>query len=162
MLDVNLHKAILTNVDMNQAVTGKRKPEQQPAVTKAAEIRDALTAPAGDKKIDLTINFDFNSDRLTDQGRAQVAEVAGALRSMKAPKIQIQGHTDNVGSDEYNQKLSQRRAAAVMYELMKIHQVFGKFEAMGYGETNPVDTNDTDLGRAHNRRVTIVNVSNAN
>ncbi len=161
MLDVNLHNAILTNVDMNEAVTGKRPPAPQAPVKQAAEIKDALTARKGMQQIDLTVNFDFNSDTLTLQGRQQLEQAALALQGMGTARILVQGHTDNVGSDDYNLKLSDRRAQAVVRELKMMGNRLPGVDliAKGYGESQPVDTNDSDLGRAKNRRVTLVNVS---
>ena len=161
MLDVNLHNAILTNVDMNEAVTGKRPPAPQGTVKQAAEIKDALTSRKGMQQIDLTVNFDFNSDTLTLQGRQQLEQAALALKGMGTARILVQGHTDNVGSDEYNLKLSERRAQAVVRELKTMGNRLPGVDliAKGYGEGQPVDTNDSDLGRAKNRRVTLVNVT---
>ncbi len=161
MLDVNLHNAILTNVDMNEAITGKRPPVPQGTVKQAAEIKDALTARKGMQQIDLTVNFDFNSDTLTMQGRQQLEQAALALQGMGTARILVQGHTDNVGSDAYNLALSERRAQAVVRELKAMGNRLPGVDliAKGYGESQPVDTNDSDLGRAKNRRVTLVNVS---
>lgn len=156
MVQVNLKNAILTNVDMSEAVTVKTS-----AVKPAAEIRDALmrksgTAPA---KIDLTVNFDFNSDVLTAQGRAQVAQILEAVRTLDGASILVQGHTDNVGSDRYNKNLSERRAEAVVHELEIARLTKVDLIAKGYGETEPIATNESDLGRAQNRRVTLVNIT---
>lgn len=158
MLGVNLHNAVLTNVDMNEALTGKMN------IKPAAEIREALINKPGrpPAKVDLTVNFDFNSDTLTPQGRQQVVQILEAIRGMHGADILVQGHTDNVGSDQYNQKLSDRRAQAVVRELQLSRLSDVDLIAKGYGETEPVATNDSDLGRAQNRRVTLVNVTKSN
>lgn len=167
MIGTNLTGIKLINTNLSQAITMAAPAPAAPSpapVTQAAEIRQALTAkPAkGPAKIDLTINFDFNSDQLTAQGREQVAQVAQALKEMGSAQILVQGHTDNVGTDAYNQSLSDRRAASVVRELVSIHHLSASnLLARGYGESQPVDTNDTDLGRAKNRRVTLVNVTKA-
>lgn len=155
MVNVNLKNAILTNVDMSEAIT------KQASVKPAAEIREALRNKPGrpPAKVDLTVNFDFNSDVLTTQGREQVAQILEALKTMDDAQILVQGHTDNVGSDDYNQKLSDRRAQSVVRELQAGHLSDVDLIAKGYGETQPVATNDSDLGRAQNRRVTLVNVT---
>ena len=67
-------------------------------------------------------------------------------------KVQVEGHTDAVGSDAYNQRLSERRSKSVV-EYLASHGVSrSRLVAKGLGESNPVDTNDTALGRARNRR----------
>ncbi|HNN56987.1 MAG TPA: OmpA family protein, partial [Novosphingobium sp.] len=68
----------------------------------------------------------------------------------------VQGHTDALGSDEYNQKLSERRALAVRGELVRAGLIPAEVRAQGFGETRPVASNETDEGRAQNRRVVIV------
>ena len=67
-------------------------------------------------------------------------------------KIELSGHTDNVGSDEANQKLSQRRAEAVRAYLVSRSVDGSRVTAMGYGARRPVDSNNTKVGRANNRR----------
>ncbi len=136
-----------------------------PALTTASEISQKLTkAPtkSGDvKKIDLSINFDMDSDILTDAGMRQVKEVATALNSaeMQGSHIRIEGHTDNIGNADYNQELSYRRAMRVLFTLRDQHKISGSLlEAKGYGETKPLANNKSDMGRMINRRVTIVNL----
>jgi OOP family OmpA-OmpF porin len=67
--------------------------------------------------------------------------------------VEIQGHTDNTGSDEYNQGLSQRRADAVKAYFVDKGIAEGRLSTMGYGESQPVASNDTVEGRFQNRRV---------
>ncbi|MCQ2342646.1 MAG: OmpA family protein [Paludibacteraceae bacterium] len=70
-------------------------------------------------------------------------------------RIKIMGHTDSVGKDAANQKLSEGRANAVRDELIQRGIAADRLEAEGYGESRPIDTNDTDEGRQNNRRVEI-------
>jgi OmpA-OmpF porin, OOP family len=73
--------------------------------------------------------------------------------------VEVQGHTDNVGTDAYNQRLSEDRAAAVVAWLNQ-HQVKSdRLTSQGYGNTRPVADNNTDEGRARNRRVEIANTA---
>ena len=72
-------------------------------------------------------------------------------------KLEVQGHTDNVGSDAYNQTLSEARARAVVDWLTKHGTAPDRLTAKGYGQTVPVADNNTDEGRAKNRRVEIAN-----
>jgi outer membrane protein OmpA-like peptidoglycan-associated protein len=151
----------LTNADMSGVI--RQALVAAPIVT-ATAIRQRLQAPVkpGERaKIDLTVNFDFNSDRLTADGAKQVAEIAAALQdtSMASMPILIEGHTDNIGSDAYNQKLSERRANRVLQTLTGQYYVSqGRLSAQGFGESRPLASNDNDLGRAKNRRVTLVNI----
>lgn len=72
-------------------------------------------------------------------------------------RIRIEGHTDNVGNPDFNQKLSERRAAAVKTFLEKEYGIDGsRLEAQGFGDTRPVASNDTPEGRQANRRVELV------
>lgn len=75
------------------------------------------------------------------------------LRNNASISIKIGGHTDNVGSDELNRKLSDGRANAVRTYLVQKGIPPARVTALGYGETTPVATNDTEAGRSQNRRV---------
>ena len=75
------------------------------------------------------------------------------LSNPSIKKIQIEGHTDNVGDDLYNLKLSQARAESVVEFLVKAGVESGRLDPAGFGEARPVSTNDTDEGRSANRRV---------
>jgi OOP family OmpA-OmpF porin len=99
--------------------------------------------------------FDFNKSTLQPASDAVLQQVAGLLTADKALKLEVQGHTDNVGNDAYNQTLSEARAKAVMAWLAQ-HGVAGdRLTAKGYGKTMPVADNGNDEGRAKNRRVEI-------
>ena len=67
--------------------------------------------------------------------------------------IEIGGHTDNVGSDSYNQKLSEARAKSAVGYLVRKGITSNRLKAKGYGESSPIATNETDAGRTKNRRV---------
>ncbi len=122
--------------------------------TSAADIAGKLKA--ADATIDLTVTFASGSDVIEDQGRAQIAEIAAALRQLDTITVQVEGHTDTVGDDAYNLDLSKRRAAAVVKELTVIHRIdAARLSSTGYGKARPVADNATDDGRAKNRRVTI-------
>jgi hypothetical protein len=71
-------------------------------------------------------------------------------------KLQIEGYTDNIGSEEYNQKLSEQRADAVRDFLVAQSVPEGNISAAGYGKNNPIADNSTNAGRAQNRRVQLV------
>jgi OOP family OmpA-OmpF porin len=85
---------------------------------------------------------------------AILGDVAQALRDMPAiKKMRIEGHTDSVGNDTGNLKLSQKRADSVMAQLIKLGIDPGRLEAVGFGETRPIASNATKAGRAENRRI---------
>jgi outer membrane protein OmpA-like peptidoglycan-associated protein len=85
-----------------------------------------------------------------------LAKLAGILLIMPELNLRIEGHTDATGSDEYNQRLSERRASAVRDFLAAQGVDMNRMVAVGYGEYRPVADNDTREGRQKNRRVEIV------
>ena len=86
----------------------------------------------------------------------KVAKVAEILRAHPDLKIEVEGHTDSVGSDQYNQALSERRADSVRSYLVSQHIDPQSVTAVGLGEGHPVASNDTSAGRQQNRRVELV------
>jgi outer membrane protein OmpA-like peptidoglycan-associated protein len=100
--------------------------------------------------------FDFNKSTLKPAAREKLAKVSGILSSYPNLKLQIEGFADNVGSDEYNQKLSEERADAVRDYLVTQGVPQTNISAAGYGKSNPVADNSTAAGRAENRRVQVV------
>jgi outer membrane protein OmpA-like peptidoglycan-associated protein len=99
--------------------------------------------------------FDFNKSTLQPASDAVLQQVADLLAKDKTLKIEVQGHTDNVGGDAYNQTLSEARARAVAAWLTKQGVAAERLSAHGYGKTKPVADNNKDEGRAKNRRVEI-------
>jgi OOP family OmpA-OmpF porin len=99
------------------------------------------------------ITFDFNKAEIKPEFHDDLNTVAEILARNYETKIEVGGHTDNVGSEKYNQALSERRANAVMEYL--VSKGVGKYRitAAGYGFSRPHTTNDTEEGRAENRRV---------
>ena len=85
-----------------------------------------------------------------------MAKVAGILLAYPGLKIQVEGHTDSIGSDEYNQKLSEQRADAVRDYLTSQGVPPDTMTAVGLGKADPVASNTTDAGRQQNRRVEMV------
>lgn len=100
--------------------------------------------------------FDFNKYTLKPETREKLAKVSGILLAYPNLKLQVEGYTDNIGSDEYNQKLSEQRAGAVRDYLVSQGVSDGNITATGYGKTNPIADNSTSAGRAQNRRVQMV------
>lgn len=101
------------------------------------------------------VTFDFNSASLKPQFRPALDGVAATLADYPQTVVEISGHTDAVGSDAYNQRLSEERAGSVANYLVGKGLVRERFEIVGMGERYPVASNDSDDGRARNRRVEV-------
>ena len=100
--------------------------------------------------------FDFNSANLKPGAREKLAKVAGILLAYPGLEIALEGHTDSIGSDQYNQNLSERRAQSVRTYLVSSGIKQDMVRAMGFGESQPVVSNDNSAGRQQNRRVELV------
>ncbi|SEJ86735.1 Outer membrane protein OmpA [Pseudomonas linyingensis] len=99
--------------------------------------------------------FAFDSATLTPAAEATLDTVVEKLRGADVLAIRVDGHTDSVGSDAYNQGLSERRAASVVDYLIGQGVAAEKLSSQGFGESKPIEDNGTDAGRAQNRRVEI-------
>lgn len=101
------------------------------------------------------ITFAFDSSGLQPQFHPVLDNVAATLNQYNQTVIEVAGHTDSVGSDAYNQQLSTQRANAVSAYLSSRGVMQQRMIVVGAGETRPIASNDTDAGRAQNRRVEI-------
>lgn len=108
--------------------------------------------------VNLNIHFDTNKSDIKNSYNSRIAEFAKVMNTDKRLKANIEAHTDSVGSDAYNQKLSERRAAAAVNALVAAGVEKSRIKAVGYGESRPVASNETVEGRAENRRVEAVMV----
>jgi outer membrane protein OmpA-like peptidoglycan-associated protein len=99
--------------------------------------------------------FDFDSDKLRPEAKTNLDNLAANLATFGDSKLLLVGHTDSVGTAGYNQALSERRALAVGTYLIMKGVPSTRVEATGRGETEPVQPNDTELGRSANRRVEV-------
>jgi outer membrane protein OmpA-like peptidoglycan-associated protein len=103
------------------------------------------------------IYFDFASDKIKPESEPVLREIADALNHNPTWKLRVEGHTDNIGGDDYNMDLSQRRAEAVKLALVtRYHIAADRLTPQGFGATRPKEPNDTLAGRARNRRVELV------
>jgi len=107
----------------------------------------------GDTIVLRGVNFEFNKDALTVNAKTILDGVADALKARADIKVEIDGHTDSKGSDAYNQKLSERRAASVQRYLLTRGIDASRMSSKGFGESKPIADNNTDEGRELNRRV---------
>ncbi len=103
-----------------------------------------------------SVNFEFAKAGLIPASAATLDVVADVLRRYPGLRVEVGGHTDDRGSDATNDRLSQRRAESVMAYLVASGVTQGRLSAVGYGERRPVASNDTETGRALNRRVEFV------
>ena len=110
-------------------------------------------------RIALDINFEFGHHRLTKEARRQLEEVVLALKSreLQAADIRIEGHTDSIGDEAANLTLSRLRGDAVMAALVSAGIAEHRLKVKAYGESRPIADNETQSGRALNRRVSFVN-----
>jgi len=103
------------------------------------------------------ILFETGKADLKQELKLNLAEIAAILKSLlNDSHIEIEGHTDNRGGEELNQKLSEQRALSVMNYLVERGVDKSKLKSVGYGFSKPMDSNDTDEGRAKNRRVELI------
>jgi outer membrane protein OmpA-like peptidoglycan-associated protein len=106
----------------------------------------------GSKIILKNIFFDFDKASLRPESTNELERLIKLLNDIPSMKIEMGGHTDSKGSDEYNQKLSQARCESVVNYLVGKGISKERLVAKGYGESQPIATNDTDEGRQMNRR----------
>jgi len=106
----------------------------------------------GSKIVLKNIFFAFDKAILRDESTSELERLTKLLNDVPTLKIEISGHTDSKGADVYNQKLSERRAHAVVDYLVAAGIVKDRLTYKGVGEAEPVATNDTDEGRQENRR----------
>ena len=104
------------------------------------------------------VRFKINSFELTKEAKSALDEFAAKVKALdKGVYLEIQGHTDDTGGTDYNDQLGQQRAEAVRRYLARQHKLpLGRMSTISYGDTLPVETNKTALGRSKNRRVVIV------
>lgn len=129
------------------------------AVEQAIRNAEALDAQRTVRGLVLTlggVQFGLDSAELKPAAEIAVARVAGFLIALQDREVLVEGHTDSTGSDAYNVELSRRRAEAVRDALIEGRIAPSRILAEGYGSAYPVADNDTEQGRAKNRRVEIV------
>jgi outer membrane protein OmpA-like peptidoglycan-associated protein len=120
-------------------------------VVKIEKVIDRLT---------LRVNFNFNKSDIRESEVAELQKAVRFIRKYPGAKVRLEGHTDSIDSEEYNQALSERRAEAVKNYLVKEEAAEkSKISTVGYGESRPVASNDTEEGRAQNRRVEVLILS---
>ena len=139
--------------EMARAEQARIRERMESALSKVVETRETARG--------LIVNlpdilFDFGKANLKPDAREKLSKVCGILLVSPGYKLAIEGHTDSVGSDEFNQKLSENRASSVNAFLGECGMPPEEMTMAGFGESKPIDTNDTNAGRQKNRRVEIV------
>jgi outer membrane protein OmpA-like peptidoglycan-associated protein len=139
----------------------------QAGAIQADDIVEALAVPRGTvirpharPTVRLPIYFEFNSADLKPEARELLDRVSRALISddLETFRFSVEGHTDSVGSEDYNARLSSQRAESVKAFLAERGVAPDRLQATGRGEATPVAPNDDDSGRQRNRRVEIINL----
>ena len=159
--------AALVQQQAAQSEASRARADAQRAEAEKAELRERLRQQLNliletrETQRGLIVNisdvlFDFNKYTLKPGAREKLAKVAGILLAYPGLKIQLEGHTDSIGSDEYNLKLSDQRAGAVRDYLTSQGVPPNTMTATGMGKADPVASNTTDAGRQKNRRVEMV------
>ncbi|MGJ3591449.1 OmpA family protein [Stutzerimonas stutzeri] len=128
------------------------EPTPEPA---PAPIVDTEPEPAPEVvRVELDVKFDFDKSRVREESYSDIKNLADFMQQYPQTTTVVEGHTDSVGTDQYNQRLSERRAEAVRNVLVNEYGVQGnRVNSVGYGESRPVADNSTEEGRQINRRV---------
>ncbi|RBQ07027.1 OmpA family protein [Pedobacter miscanthi] len=143
------------------AFIGRRMDRQAAEIQKAIPNAEVIREGEGIiVKFDSGILFDFDKTALKDAAKANVQSLASSLNQYPDTDIKIIGHTDSRGTEQYNMGLSERRAAAVKAYAVSQGVPASRLVTIGKGFAEPIADNETDAGRAANRRVEIVIVAN--
>jgi OOP family OmpA-OmpF porin len=156
--EADIDAATDTDDNLQYLVTGfslRHKFLPPPPVPPAPIVAQAAPAPVPtSKKIILRgVNFDFDKSTLRADAIPILDEAARTLKTESSLQVSVEGHTDSRGTDAYNDALSLRRANTVLTYLGDHGVDRSRLTVVGHGEAKPVASNDTDDGRAQNRRV---------
>jgi outer membrane protein OmpA-like peptidoglycan-associated protein len=138
------------------AYIGSRMDKQAEELKEVPGIKD-VSYDEGSKKIDanMEVLFDFDKADIKPTEQIKLDQLAEVFTSYPENVVLIEGHTDSDGTDEYNQKLSERRAAAIENYMRSKQLDIANLSSVGYGESQPIAPNDTKENKAKNRRVEI-------
>lgn len=138
------------------AIIGRRMDNKAEELDEELESADVERVGEGIKvTFDSGILFDFDSDELREEARANLGEFAESMKEFEETNILVVGHTDAKGPEEYNQRLSDRRAESATNYLIERGMSADRINSVGRGETEPVASNETAEGRQQNRRVEV-------
>lgn len=137
---------------IGHAVLDPERPTPPPPPPPTPSPTPALPPPSSKRIVLRGVNFDFDKDDIRPDSRPILNAAVNILNENKRVRVTVEGYTDSIGSEEYNEQLSLRRAE-VVYRYLVNHGVDpDRMEVVGYGESRPVATNETPEGRAENRR----------
>jgi outer membrane protein OmpA-like peptidoglycan-associated protein len=143
------------------AIIGKQMDRQAEELEKDLENAEIERVGEGIKiTFDSGLMFPIDQSTLTDASRQNLIELAETLKKYEDTNILVEGHTDNTGQEDYNLNLSQARAASVKDYLTSLGVAQNRLELVAFGETNPISSNDTEIGRQKNRRVEVAIYAN--
>ena len=129
-------------------------PVAAPAASIVTEAEPEVKQDVRTITVRLNVEFEFNKDTVLAIYGDQLDAIAAAMKAHDDIDLVLEGHTDSRGADQYNMSLSDRRALAVKAKLVEDYGIpTARISAVGYGETQPIEGNDTEEGRARNRRV---------
>jgi OOP family OmpA-OmpF porin len=149
--------------DLGQALFPEAKPQEAESQMRTRGFTpQALPSPPPPEKASVALNvlFEFNSASILQQYYTDLDKLGQVLTQpqYRTYHVQIEGHTDNVGSDTYNQRLSEKRAESIKSYLVQRFAIPPeRLVAKGYGKSRPRAKNDTQEGRDQNRRVEVAN-----
>lgn len=157
LADIKAHEAALakSQADAKAREAEKAKAELAQLMKELSELQGQLT----DRGIVLTIGdvlFATGKSNLNASAQISMDKIATFLQEKPNRNLLVEGHTDNVGSDEYNQGLSEQRAASVKSALVKRGIASERIVTVGYSKKYPLASNDTAAGKQHNRRVEVI------
>ena len=144
--------------ELEQALIPTEEPRQTKTRGLPSQQSPQLPPP---QKVTVALNvfFETNSDQILSRYYEDLNKLGEVLTRRPDYRFQIEGHTDSVGSEPYNQVLSEKRAASIRQYLVQNFSIAPeRLQTVGLGEAKPRATNDTDKGRSENRRVEFVNL----
>jgi OOP family OmpA-OmpF porin len=140
----------LTDYDKIEDMIKRHIPKE---VVKEVVVEKPAKAAVADKWVLIGVNFEFNSAKFNAESYPILLDAAKTLQMNPSVNVEIQGHTDNIGSESYNQKLSEKRANAVKNYLIGKGVSASRLTTVGAGEGSPIADNNSAEGRAANRRI---------
>ena len=149
--DTDKYGVLVSNIKVAEYTNKEAKPTPEKLGISVKETKNAITLGIPERVL-----FDFNKFILKPKAKSALLSVADFIKEHPGKKLVVTGYTDNIGSDAYNLKLSLQRAQSVADYLMYVERLSSSiFSIEGKGKANPVASNDTEAGRAKNRRVEI-------
>ena len=137
-----------------QAAEKKVEPAKQEAVAAVAPVKQEVKK-AVEKFLPETVYFDYNSSAIGDSEKGKLDKLVLYLKATSAISVVLKGYTDNVGGADFNKNLSLARVKSASDYLKQQGVSNGQIKVKAFGLAKPADTNDTDEGKSHNRRVEV-------